>query len=162
MIHWYDAPILTVAAFAFVFSANIPRAWRWLALGGASLAISRVYWSLGGVHPAFVTSMCDAAVCIAIDRWAREEWELKLYRVFQAQVLVSLIFHVGIGTQYVYALSLEALNWTALGIIGGTSAMDWMRRHGSFFGSRWRDRVSDAVSRLRAARRSGSWWEATG
>lgn len=159
-MQWYDLPMVIGAALAFVASSRIPGAWRWILFGAVSIFASRLYWAAGYAHPAFVAAMCDALVCIAIDRWAREEWELKLYRVFQAQVLVNLIFHVGFGTQYVYALSLEALNWTALGIIGGTSAMDWVRRHGSFSGSRWRDRVSDFVSRLRAARRSHSWWEA--
>ena len=161
-MHPYDLPMIIAAVLAFIASSHIPRAWRWIIFGAASIIASRLYWAAELPHPSFVAAMCDALVCIAIDKWAREEWEQKLYRVFQAQVLVNLIFHVGIGTQFIHAISLEILNWTALGIIGGTSAMDWVRRHGSFSGSYWRDRVSGLVGRLRSARRAHSWWETAG
>lgn len=127
---WTYALIL-LALVAMAFSYRIPRAWRWIGVGGASFFASTLFFDYGNrpdLHP-FFTLACDAAVCCAIYRWHQEDWEIPIYIAFMCSVFASLLmlgFHL---EPWVYASLLELCNAGALLWIIGTGLIDMLGRH---------------------------------
>lgn len=115
------------AIIVALFSIHVPQAWLWILSGAASFIASTVYARYGLPLPPLFTAMCDAAICLAIYRFATQAWEVKLYRVFQFSVMVSMTFLVlqfwgaSSASHYWYVTALELVNWAALALILATA-----------------------------------------
>lgn len=124
--------LIAMALAAMAFSYRVPRAWWWIAAGGASFAVTTLYLDLSGnpsMHP-ILTLACDALVCLMIFRCYREDWELGVFIAFLASVFSSVLRIGGfIPEPWVYASLLEMANLGALLCIGGTGIVDMLGRH---------------------------------
>ena len=123
--------LIFLAIVALMTSSRVPRAWRWIGVGGLSFIISTLfqdYSSRTDLQP-FVTLGCDALVCLAIYRWHRETWEIPLYIAFMCSVFASLIFIGFKFEHWVYASLLELCNLGALICITGTGLIDMIGRN---------------------------------
>lgn len=123
----FEKALLATLLLAALVNFNHPRALMWLAAGACSYIISSLYYETGApLHP-FVTALCDATVCLLIYsysvRYGGVKWELPLFLVFQLSVLISFVQLFRVEADYVYALSLELVNWAALFIIIGAGTM---------------------------------------
>jgi len=113
---WTYALIL-MAAIALMCSVRVPRAWRWIGLGGASFFASTLFLDYGPWpewHPLF-TFGCDAAVC---------------FIAFLCSTLSSLLRMGGfIPDGWVYPALLELCNAGALLWIIWTGLIEMVGRH---------------------------------
>lgn len=150
----YETILLVMALVTLFVSRKLPRAWMWIFAAFCSFLFSAVYWRLGlPHHPAF-TAFSDSAVCLSIYFLGQEKWELKLYKVFQFSVLISLLKLGGFVPEGVwYPAILEIINVVALLLISGTAILA-----GAADGNRAAWRRGGAFHRslhpLREARRS--------
>lgn len=155
MNRWQMA-LLGGAVITMILSTRLNRAALWIFAGGVSFILSTAYARHGLPYPPFATMMCDAGVCLAIYFLADRQWEIWLFRIFQASVLVSLCYLTGlIGPHYWYITILEVLNWLALVLIAGTAILQFKGVEGNAWGShRNRDRdISGAYPALFAPRK---------
>lgn len=106
------------------------RALGWIAAGAANFVITAAYEAYGlPYHPAF-TGFADASLCLAIYFVGRYRWEMRLWNVLQLSVMVSILRMLGvIQSHYDYIVALEVCNWMALGVIGGTRALQLVDRN---------------------------------
>lgn len=126
---WYLLLLAAAALAVFVRAGDDRRAQGWVVLGAASFAATYAYGAAGLPYHAAITAMVDTGQCLAIYFFGRFRWEMHLWRVWQASVLLSILHLAGLtGGTWIYAVCLEALNVAALAIIGG--------RH---FAARWAD-----------------------
>jgi hypothetical protein len=132
--------LLTGALIVVVLCWQLEHAWLWISAGAASFVASTAWARHGMPAPHLFTAACDAAVCLMIYQLAKKKWELYLFRIFQASVLVSLSvlashFWGVAGTKYVYVTMLELLNWLALALILCTGIMQKVgEQNGSVIG----------------------------
>ena len=128
MNEWQIA-LLIGAGFTSLVSCNVPRAWIWILVMAASFVFSTAYSRLGLPYYPFATMMADAGVCMAIFFIGKARWEFWLFNVFRLSVLISLVYilsnTIGFKSHYVYVTALEAVNWIALLLIGGTAIQKW-------------------------------------
>lgn len=116
------------AVAALVAMGNL-RAMAWLAVGAGTFLASSAYWRTGWEHPELVAGGLDAAVCLAIYFFGRQRWEMWVWRFFQVMLLINIIRLAGtIGIfhdtgQAPYAITLEAMNWLVILLIGGMSGL---------------------------------------
>lgn len=120
--------LLAGSTLVVILCWHLDHAWLWISAGAASFVLSTAWARYGMPLPYLFTASCDAAVCLMIYKLAKKKWELHLFRIFQASVLVSLsvlVSHIwGVaGTRYVYVTILELLNWVALALILCTGIM---------------------------------------
>lgn len=121
---WLASGAIIVALLSY----HVPMAWLWIFSGAASFVASTAYARYGLPLPPLFTALCDAAICLAIYRFASQAWELKLYRIFQLSVLVSMAFLVmefwgeSKASHYWYVTLLELINWAALALIFATAS----------------------------------------
>jgi hypothetical protein len=128
--------LIGLALVALYFSAGVPRAWRWIAVGGASFFISTLFLDYGPAphwHP-FVTFACDAAVCLIIVltylNHGGQDWEIGVFIAFLCSMLVSLLRIGGaVPIDWVYASLLELANVGALLWITWTGVIETVGRH---------------------------------
>lgn len=123
--------LFIVAIVALACSVHVPRAWRWIGLGGLSFFVSTLFQDYAGrpdLQP-FVTLGCDALVCWAIFRWHRETWEIGVYTAFLCSTFASLLFIGFKFEHWVYASLLEIANLAALLCIIGTGLIDMVGRN---------------------------------
>lgn len=131
----FQVALLIGAAFVAVSSWRLERSLLWIMAGAASFAASTAWSRYGLPMPPLFTACCDAAVCFAIYVGAKQVWELLLYQLFRASVLISVVF-VGFtiatktGPHAAYVALLEAINWLALSLILGTAAMQRIKADG--------------------------------
>ena len=145
-----------VAALYAAWRWSNPRAAVWLFAGAASYALSAVYWRVGGPHPETVAGVSDFAICIGIYFFGRYAWEMILWRIFQAMLLVNIIFlggNLGLFPVSItgYSVILEALNWSAILLLGGTSALQGVGSYDGIVERAWRP-VRGALRFVRAQR----------
>ncbi len=115
------------------------RALGWIAAGAANFVITAAYQDAGLPHHPVFTAFADASVCLAIYFFGRYRWEMRLWNVFQMSVLISIMRFVGtiarpewvpyFPSNYTYIALLEACNWAALAVIGGTRIMQMVDNH---------------------------------
>lgn len=121
-----DTALLIGAMVALAMTGMNLRAAAWVAAAAVSYAVSTVYWRMGLPHGAFVAGAADAMVCLGIYFFGRMRWEMHLWRLFQASVAINIVYLGGeVGTwaslsHNAYAVMLEAVNWAAIILIGGT------------------------------------------
>ena len=122
----YQFALIIGAGITGLVSLGDRRALAWLATGAADFVATAMYFHYhptSEFHP-FIAAMADAFVCILIDIYGWHRWEMKLWRIFQASVLVNLLRLSGIVPDHTFqAIALEALNWAALVVIGGPRIM---------------------------------------
>jgi hypothetical protein len=126
----FQLALLVGAAFVALIClvARQPRGLLWIMAGLLSFVVSTWYGRQDMPYPSAITAFCDVLMCFAVYFMARERWEKYIFYLFQASVLTSLLFFVGvIGPHWAYISFLEAINWLALGVIGGTAALSWVQ-----------------------------------
>jgi hypothetical protein len=119
--------LCAVLAIAWVSRRN----WRglvWLAALVLNYLVTSTYWRMGGQNAEMVAGLADAAVCIAIYLAGSRQWEMWVWVCFLASLLVNFLYLAnnllapGAIPHDIYSSVLEALNITALIVIGGVSA----------------------------------------
>lgn len=127
---WYLLILAAAALAVFVAAGDDRRAQGWIALGSLSFAATYAYGAAGLPNHAAITAMVDTAQVLAIYFFGRYRWEMHLWRVWQASVLLSILHLAGLtGGTWIYAVCLEVLNVAALAIIGGRHvAARWAAR----------------------------------
>jgi hypothetical protein len=101
----------------------------WLLAIAISYIGATIAWRMQIPKAEVFTAAGDVAVCLAIYFMGKYQWELWLWRLYQASVAVSVLYLAGsIGVisridHGLYSIILEAINWGALLLIGGTSAL---------------------------------------
>lgn len=98
------------------------RALLWIACGVASFAFT-TSWQLAQLpyYPA-VCGLVDAFQCLLIYHVGKYRWEMLLWRVWQASLLLSIVRFFGWlgGSESLYISGLEAFNWMALAVIASS------------------------------------------
>lgn len=157
------------ALVALLISWQIKRARLWVALIMAGYFIPR-YWDLAGLGQIYMFNLLvDAIICIIIDRYAKEAWETRLFKLFRISAIASLLFFVGhVALTYysapltfmgyyfeAYGIVLEGINWAALAFITWEG---WPEFHGRLASHlSWRPHRPTARQTARAPRTSHSW-----
>lgn len=160
------------ALIALSISWPVKRASYWVALVSAGYSIPTLWWYLSGIHLYMLNIVVDATICIVIDRYAKERWELLLFKLYKVSVASSVgFFAIDLtlqamayisgspstdrGTLYpIYAMLLEGYNWVALAIIARTGLAEWHGRIAPIFR---RPDIAAARQTLRAPRAKNSW-----
>lgn len=162
----YQAALLVAAGFVVMNSWRLDRAVLWIATGAASFVISAMWEAHALPMPALFTACCDAVVCLLIYVFARQAWELLLYKLFLVSIMISIVF-VGftifppkIAPHYLYVSLLEAVNWAALLLILGTAAMQRIKANGGHPVRLGRRAVLRAQRALFAPKTPHRWWAA--
>lgn len=125
----WQASLLMGAFVTAALSWREPRGIAWITALMASFFVSGAYWDEGLPHAALFGVGCDVAVFFLVYFLARFRWEIWLLRTIQAMVLTNIAWMVmtasgGAPSHYMFAATLEALNWTALFIIGSGAAAE--------------------------------------
>lgn len=118
--------LMALAVIVMIIARNVPRAWLWIGVGGASFVISSLYWDYGKheLHP-ILTLTCDSLVCLIVYRRSQEMWELGVFLAYFGSVFSSLLQLGGfIIATWHYAALLELCNAMALLWIGYTGIID--------------------------------------
>jgi hypothetical protein len=159
-VNVYQVALAVFAAVVVVVTWNLPRSVFWISLGALSFIASTAWARYDFPMEPFFTAVCDAAVCLAIFFLAQLKWELMLFRLFQASVLISLtyygltVFWPSVASHYVYVTLLEIINWLALLLIFGTGIIQSAGVHGDAAISGWDRSVRWAERTLLAPRTS--------
>jgi len=138
----YHAALLIAAIISGGASYNVPRAWLWIGCLAASFIVSVAYLynapqgytggSLWAWWPpsSVIAGLCDVAVCLALRAWGVRLWESLLFTLMLFSVAVNIAYSASIllnwppiPPQEAYAIILEAINYIALIIIGGTGIL---------------------------------------
>lgn len=144
----YHISLLIAALAVAAISWRLNRALLWIGAMAASFIVSVSYLYLApqgyvgsGIDtwlpPASVIAgLCDAAVATSIYVLGKRRWEIALYTLVVASVLVNATYAAGemmrwppIPPREVYAIILEAINYAALLLIGGTAIIQWIGKH---------------------------------
>lgn len=158
---------LFVGAFLTALAAwRSPRGLAAITAVMASFALSGVYWDEGFPAPALFGIACDVAAFFAIYAYAAYRWEIWVLRVIQAMVLTNLVWMVttaagGAPSHYMFATSLEGMNWVALAIIGAGTAAEAIGEtdHAGLAPDHHRfPRLRRALLALRSPRRAPPFW----
>lgn len=156
----FQFALLIGAIGAAAISWRLPHSLLWIAVATASFVTSAFYEATGLPHPAAITLLCDALVCIVIDWCAREKWETRIFQVFQMSVLISVLrlFEV-VQSHELYILALELCNWSALLLITGTAILERIGANddGDRLRHSWRHYLHNAYTALRGARQTSHW-----
>lgn len=159
----FQVALFLGAALVALIARRLDRSLLWIAAGAVSFIASTAWARYHLPMPALFTACCDAAVCFAIYVHAKQVWELLLYQLFRASVLISVVF-VGFtifaksGPSSTYIALLEAVNWIALLLILGTAAVQRIEANGGAALYLGRDIVRWTRDALFAPKRPHSWW----
>lgn len=151
------------AVIAAAISWKVDRALLWISVLAANFIVT-LSWAYAGLpyQPVFV-GLCDVCVCLLIDRYAKEEYEEKLFLVMRVSVLVSTVEFAGatlfkVESHLVYAIMLECVNWLALALISGAGLHQGIGGHAGDDVSRRSHNVFHSIgSYLRSPRKTHSW-----
>lgn len=125
----FQAALLVGALLAALLSWGSWRSIGWLVAIMVDQMLTVAYWKSGLPYAELIAGSADAAVCLGIYFFGRWRWEMWIWRLMQAQVLVNVIFLasnlyvVPRIDQDTYASILEALNWIAILSIGGIAVL---------------------------------------
>lgn len=123
----YHAALLIGAIVAAALSWREPRGVAWIVAGAASFIATAGYEAAGYAYHPIITGFVDAGVWVLVYLFAAFRWEMWLYRIFQTSVLISLLRATGwIDSHTAYVVALEACNWVAIVVVGGTAAWGWI------------------------------------
>lgn len=154
----FQIALLIGAIVTLLMSRNLPRSWLWILCGTGSFAVSTAYARYNLPHPEAFAVACDAAVVLAIYHFAKENYELLLWRIFQTMILINILFFVGlIGPRWAYIIVLEVLNWAALFLILGTAITERFAQGEIRPASISANRVRGAGMALRRERAHAPW-----
>lgn len=164
MSEWESYLLAALVAAALLNLGNY-RAWLWLLVGATNYVLTSAYYDAGlPMHP-MVTALADASTCLAIYfvcKWfGGQRWELPLFTIFQASVLVSFVQIFRGEMDYAYALLLEVCNWLALATIiaaGTTRLLDVALARDDKRGGRWRRLHAARTSAFAPATMDTWWW----
>jgi peptidoglycan/LPS O-acetylase OafA/YrhL len=127
--------LIAIALVTMGLSYRIPRAWRWIGLGGIDFFATTLFADFGptpDIHP-FFTAGCDGLVCYIILRNYREHWELGVAMAFLVSLFCSCVM---LGFQpyvkdWVYASLLELCNLAAMICIAATGVAEMIGQNAS-------------------------------
>ena len=109
------------ATVAIYLSSDRIRSSLWILLISFTFAATTVWDRYELPEQYFIKGLSDSLICLAIYFHGKYLWEMALYRIFQASVLLSIIMMSGfIPSRANYVIALEAINWAALLVIGST------------------------------------------
>lgn len=123
-----DTIFLIVVGAVAAVSWHNKRGLLWIAFLTLGFFVSGFYWRSGLGVPELVAGMCDAAICAAIIRLGRQQWDMWVGSAYLACLAVNIIYLInnlsgaGVIDHEVYSIALEALNAAAIATIGGVSA----------------------------------------
>lgn len=148
----YEFAQLLVAAATLLLAlfAGQVRGALWVLAIVLDLAMSTAWWVHDLPYGDVFTAGCDFAICILIYLFAGFRWELWLFRLYTASVLISLIdlaasIWAPVWIDHdTYSIGLEIINYSAFILIGGVSAFA--------FNSRFNVRAFDHWSGVLSAR----------
>ena len=110
--------LLSFGAAAAAAICHNRRALAWIACGALGFALTALWEQAELPYHAGICALVDAAQCWLIYHFGRYKWELALYRVWQASILLGIMRFFGLITsQYWFVTSLELCNWAALAVI---------------------------------------------
>lgn len=164
----WQASLLVGAFAAGLLSWREPRGIAWITAVMASFFVSGAYWDAGLPHAPLFDVGCDVAVFFLVYFMARYRWEVWLVRTIQAMVLTNIAWIVLTASgsdpdHYMFAATLELLNWIALFIIGGGAAAQYAQSGGKDVGMDLGPRRSGGIRRalmaLRSPRATPPWHE---
>lgn len=119
----FQAALAIGALVAAVLSWREPRGIAWIVAGATSFVLTAGWEAQGWAYHPVATGLADAAVCLLIYLFAAQRWEIWLYRIFLASLLISGLRVIGLVPSHkAYVIGLELCNWAALAVIGGTPA----------------------------------------
>lgn len=87
----YDIGFMVVSLIVAWNVRHKRRAVLWLCVGALSYIVSAFWHRLGGPSPLIAASACDAAIVLALYAWAREKWEMGLWRIFQIMLGANIL-----------------------------------------------------------------------
>jgi len=87
----YDIIFLVLLLLVAARVRHKRRALLWLGAGALSYIISAFWHRLGGPSSLVVAAVCDALVVLAIYAWAKEKWEMGLWRIFQIMLGLNIL-----------------------------------------------------------------------
>lgn len=162
----FQTALLVGAAFVALVSWRLDRSLLWIAVGALSFVASTAWSRFGWPMPPLFTACCDAAVCLTIYAYARQAWEMILYKLFLISIMISIVF-VGftifppkMAPHAIYITLLEGVNWLALLLILGTAAMQRIKAHGGRSFRLGRRVVLWAERTLFSPKTPHRWWHA--
>lgn len=149
------------AFFAVLISQHKKRSSAWVLIMTLSF-LSGVLWQRASLpYQAFANGAFDGALCLSIYFFGKFDWEMKIFRIFQVSVLISLIRLSGyLPDHLIYVSILEACNWAALAVIGGTGAIEWSKRNAVGFNHHPRGIVLRNLHSLCEKRTDTPWHKA--
>lgn len=155
---------------ALVISWPVKRASYWVALIAVAYFLPTMFWFTTGHWSLFIMNIIvDSMICLAIDRYAKDQWEVKIFNIFRISAATSCFFfgvHI-IATYFsapstfmgyyfeAYGILLEAINWTALALITREGWPEFYGRLSSFLS--WRPDRQAVKQVIRAPRSTSSW-----
>lgn len=162
----FHVALIAGALFVALTSWRLDRSILWILAGAMSFVASALWERLSLPLPPLFTACCDAAVCLTIYAYARQAWELLLYKLFLISIMISIVF-VGftifppkMAPHAIYITLLEGVNWLALLLILGTAAMQRIKAHGGRSFRLGRRVVLWAERTLFSPKTPHRWWHA--
>jgi len=125
MEHWYQWAPVGGAILAGWSAWRVPRAVTWLLLLMLSFVLSTLWWDWGGAYPSMFGAATDFIIALIMLRFKRNKWEDAIIAQYLVMILIDIMWQGGaIPEHYLYAVSLEVLNWTIIATIGIQGLLD--------------------------------------
>ena len=126
-----ETVVLLMGALVFLIAGKLPRARLWVCAITVVYFFSNWVWSSSGwSNPAYIAAILDALLVVEILRSTnskKERWQFCTAIIMQLMVAVNLIYvyfgHI-LNVGVYHQISLEALNYAALLVIGGTAVSE--------------------------------------
>lgn len=115
----YVAALAIGAVVVALMLRHDRRAVAWVVAGAVAFAVTYIYAVAGGWRPPVIKTLVDAGLCLGVYIFGCYRWEMLLWRVYQASILISIMHLFGAVPDHTsYIIGLEACNWAALFVIG--------------------------------------------
>lgn len=109
--------LLIGAIVVAIISRRLPRSRIWIAAGIVSFVVTTAWARYSMPYPPAFTLAVDAGVCLLIYFFGEEEWEDKVYTIFQLSVLISLVYLAGPIDIEIWQASAAAVFLTHVGYV---------------------------------------------
>lgn len=120
----YNWLVLIFYGVGTLLSLGNWRAMGWAAAGAGIYVISVIYYRAGLPGPVVFAGVLDFLIIAALFRLALYRWELVLWIMFDAMLLLNLINSLGLTPTYEHTTALEVLNIVAgFIVIGGAGVL---------------------------------------